>query len=101
MKVRLINAEIAAGGSRTMVGGQLTGPLNLATTPVAPLEAVSRQYVETSIVNIPAGNIRFGTLPTGRLPAFTGDITTSLGSTITGLVNSGVVPGTYTAVTVN
>ena len=44
-----------------------------------------------------AANIGSGTLPAGRLPALTGDITTSAGSAATTLATSGVTAGSYTA----
>lgn len=44
-----------------------------------------------------AANIGSGTLPAGRLPALTGDITTSAGSAATTLTTSGVTAGSYTA----
>lgn len=42
-----------------------------------------------------ATNLTSGTLPAGRLPAFSGDITTSAGSSVTTLANSGVTAGTF------
>lgn len=42
-----------------------------------------------------------GRLAAGWMPAFTGDVTTSAGSTATTLANSGVAAGTYNNVTVN
>lgn len=48
-----------------------------------------------------ASNISSGTLATGRLPALTGDVTSSAGSAVTTLSNSGVSAGTYRSVTVD
>lgn len=46
-----------------------------------------------------AANIGSGTLLAGRMPAFTGDITSSAGSVATTLANTAVTPGTYTNTT--
>lgn len=43
-----------------------------------------------------ASNIGAGTLPAGRMPALTGDVTSSAGSTATTLATSGVTAGSYT-----
>jgi hypothetical protein len=42
-----------------------------------------------------AANISSGTLPAGRLPALTGDVTTTVGTATTALAASGVTAGTY------
>lgn len=55
----------------------------------------------TSASTLNANNLSSGTVPIGRLPAFTGDITTTAGNNITTLKNTGVVPGTYNSVTVD
>jgi hypothetical protein len=47
-----------------------------------------------------ASNITAGTLPAGRLPALTGDVTTPAGSVATTLANTAVTPGTYTYSTI-
>lgn len=46
-----------------------------------------------------AANISSGALPAGRLPAFTGDATTSTGSSAITLAASGVTAGTYGSAT--
>lgn len=48
-----------------------------------------------------ANNLTSGTVPIGRLPALTGDVTTIAGNNVTTLKNTGVVPGTYNSVTVD
>lgn len=49
----------------------------------------------SNLTALNADNIASGTLGAARLPAFTGDITTSAGSASTTLANSGVTAGTY------
>lgn len=53
------------------------------------------------IVGLNANNLSAGTLPAGRLPAFSGDVTSTAGSTGLSLSTTGVVAGTYRSVTVD
>jgi len=48
-----------------------------------------------------AGNLNAGTLLAARLPAFTGDATSTVGTVALTLANSGATAGTYNNVTVN
>jgi phage-related tail fiber protein len=87
-----------------------TNVLNLSQTGVSPgtynnvtvdskgrvISASNEQYYNTN-----ASTLDTGTLPIARLPAFVGDITTSVGSNSTVLSNTGVVAGTYNNVTVD
>ena len=87
-----------------------TNALYLSQTGVAPgtynnvtvdskgriIRASTEQYYNTN-----ASTLDTGTLPIERLPAFAGDITTSVGSNATVLSNTGVVAGTYNNVTVD
>ena len=63
--------------------------------PVNPQDASNKAFSSN------ASNLSSGTLPAARLPALTGDVTTSAGSNSTVLVNSGVTAGTYKSVTVD
>jgi hypothetical protein len=65
-------AELSAGTVRTLLG------------------------LATIATSASAGDLTTGTLAAARLPAFTGDITTSAGSSATTLANTAVTPGTYT-----
>lgn len=80
-------------------GGVMTGFLTLSGAPTANLHAATKQYVDSGLSAINAANITIGTLPSGRLPAFTGDATSTAGSTALTLSNTGVTAGTYTKVT--
>jgi hypothetical protein len=89
--VSLANTAVSAGsyGSATQVGtftvdaqGRLTAASNTS-------------------ISINASAISSGTLAAARMPAHTGDATSSAGSVALTLANSGVTAGTYTKVTVD
>jgi len=77
----------------------LTGPLVLAGNPTGPLEAAPKQYVDSAVNSLNAANIKTGTIPIGRLPAFTGDVSSATGAGNFVLNNTGVIAGTYTKIT--
>lgn len=58
---------------------------------------VGQQGFLTSASALNATNLLSGTMPAGRMPALTGDITTTPGTTSTTLSGTGVTPGSYTA----
>lgn len=88
-------------GGLTSNGGTISGELILVGDPVQPNEAVTKQYLENKANNLSAVNFTTGVLPVGVLPAMTGDATSSPGSNILNLVNSGVASGSYTKVGVD
>lgn len=63
--------------------------INVAT-PVNSTDAANKAYVNN------AANITTGTLSATVMPAFSGDVTTSAGSTVTSLNNTAVTAGSYT-----
>ena len=79
----------------------MTGYLTLHADPTNNLHAATKQYVDSSLTNLNASNLTQGTIPVERLPSFTGDVTSSAGSNTLTLSNSGVIPGTYTKITVD
>lgn len=82
-------------------GGVLTLPLLLVnSTPTLPLEAASKQYVDSLIDNIDASRIT-GVFQAARLPALNGTDVTSSGGGVLTLSDTGVVAGTYTKVNVD
>lgn len=82
-------------------GGVLTLPLLLASgTPTNPLEAVTKQYVDSKLDSIDAADLT-GVFFPARLPALSGTDVSSAGGGVVTLSNTAVVPGTYTKVTVD
>ena len=81
---------------------QFTGPLILHADPNEPLHIATKRYVDNKLgTGLNASNITSGIIPGARLPAFTGDVTSSIGSTVFTLANSGATAGTYTKFTVD
>ena len=87
--------------SITPSGGTVSGTLILSRDPVEALEATTRQYVENKLNNLNANNFTSGVISVTVLPGFVGDLTSTNGSNILTLNNTGVVPGSYAKVTVN
>lgn len=56
--------------------------------------ATAQTNAETFSAN--AANLTSGTIPAARMPAFSGDVSTSAGSTVTSLAATAVTPGSYT-----
>jgi hypothetical protein len=54
-----------------------------------------------NLTSLNASNLGSGTVPAARMPALTGDVTTSAGAVATTLANTGVSAGTYRSVTVD
>ncbi len=91
-------ASHASAGSDplTLSESQVT---NLSTD-LAGKVATTRQvngHALSADVTVSASDLSTGTLPAGRLPALSGDITTSAGSATTTLATSGVTAGSYTS----
>lgn len=105
MKINLFDSSLSTGNNILSYNNgnmNLTNSLYLSYTPAQLLHAVNKQYVDNALSVINAGAISSGTLPVGRLPAFTGgDVTSATGSNIFNLANSGVVIGDYSKAYVN
>ena len=91
-----INDSFLSGG-----GGNVVGPLYLASDPTNGLDALTKQYVDNSLLSLNANNLISGTLSTLRLPAMNGDLTSAAGSGSLSLSATGVAPGGYGKVTVD
>lgn len=87
-------------GGYTMPGMTLTGPLLLSGTVTLPAEAIHKQYVDDATDNLDASDVTTGVLASARLPAFTGAVTSSVGSSALSLNSTGVIAGDYAKVTV-
>lgn len=82
-------------------GGVLTLPLILTNgTPTNPLEAVTKQYVDSKLDNVDASSIT-GIFAAARLPPLSGTDVSSAGGGVLTLTDTAVVPGTYTKLTVD
>ena len=101
MRARVYSNGGNSTGGFTFNGGTLTGALFLAGNPSEPLEAASKQYLDSSLVNLNASNISSGILPSGRLPTFVGDLVKPAGSSTINLAPIGVVAGDYIKPTVD
>ena len=101
MRVNIISQGGQGGGGLSITGATLTGPLTLFQDPVDILEAATKHYVDLAANSLSASKITTGTLSTTRLPAFSGDLTSTAGDNTLTLTNTTVTPGTYTKVTVD
>lgn len=85
----------------------LTGNLTVTGSvdfPAGSVAWVDVNKVGSSLADLStrsAADLTTGTLAVGRLPAFSGDATSSAGSSALTLSNTGVVAGTYRSVTVD
>lgn len=80
---------------------QLTSPLILAGDPTLPNHPATKQYVDNKADNINAAGFTAGILNVMRLPALVGDVTMEAGGGTLVLTTTGVVPGTYTKITLS
>ena len=101
MRVNIVGQGGYSSAGLSINGATLTGPLTLVGNPVAPLEAATKQYVDLVGNSLDASKITTGTLAVGRMPAFTGDLSSASGNNVLTLSNTGVTAGTYTKVTVD
>lgn len=83
----------------------LSSTLNVSSGGTGATTLASGQYVKgngtgavTTAAKIPAADVA-GALAASNMPAFTGDVTTTAGSTATTLAASGVAAGTYGSAT--
>ena len=58
-------AAVGAGNYLPTAGGAMTGPLTLAASPTAPLQAAAKQYVDSSVAV--KADLISGTVPTSEL----------------------------------
>jgi phage-related tail fiber protein len=112
-----VSPVIKLGGDVLAVGttGSVTVPVTLANTSVVAGTYGSSSQIAAFVVDskgriqqassvsiqLPATAITSGSLAKERLPAFEGDVTSTVGTNTLTLNNSGVLAGTYSKVTVN
>jgi N-acetylneuraminic acid mutarotase len=101
MKLNMSSQGGLADEFASMGGGNVLSALILPHDPVLPLEAATKQYVDNSYLNLNANNLITGTLATSKLPGMNGDLTSSPGSGVLSLSDTGVTPGSYPKVTIN
>jgi len=86
---------------KSSVSGSLFSSPNCSASQTLSWSSINDQFSCISIGSLDASVISSGTLAAARMPAFSGDATSSAGSTTLTLSNSGVSAGTYTSVTVD
>jgi N-acetylneuraminic acid mutarotase len=101
MRYRVFRSGGYNNSGVSLAGGTVTAPISLSGNPTQPLQAVPKQYVDSKLLSLDASNFTTGMISVARLPGFTGDVTSTPGSTVLNLVNTGVVAGTYTKFTVD
>ena len=84
-----------------ITGGTVNSAVILSRDPVENNEASTKRYVDNRVANLNTTDFTTGTLAVGRLPAFTGDVTSAAGSNVFTLSNTGVVAGRRNKVTVD
>lgn len=96
-----VNGTLSASGQITSTVATGTAPLSIAsTTTVTNLNSDLLDGEHGSFYQN-AGNLNAGTLLAARMPAFSGDASSAIGTTSLTLANSGVAAGTYKSVTVD
>lgn len=101
MKYRTFENGGTVEGRVSINGLIMTGPLKLQKDPVELNEAANKSYVDNIAENIDASKIVSGLIAVERMPSLSGDFNSVAGTGVITLKNSGVVPGSYTKVTVN
>lgn len=84
----IVNASGAAGA--LLIANNLADVANVATSR-------SNLGLATVAASGSASDLSLGTLPAGRFPALTGDVTTVAGALATTLASTAVTPGAYTS----
>lgn len=89
-------SDSSTGSSGSSNWSSITGtPTTLAGYGIT--DGLSISGNGSSLTNLNANSINSGVLSTGILPAFTGDATSSQGTSLLTLANTSVVAGSYTA----
>ena len=101
MRLNLYNqlGNNLADNVNAVITGTVNGALTLVGDPTQPLEAATKQYVDSVFNNLNASKIT-GSLVIARMPAFTGDAVSGAGTASFTLSNTGVTAGEYAKVTV-
>ena len=94
-----LTTELGKMSSQTVA--RLTGHLVLFRHPQEGSEVASKQYVDQRFQNLDAGGLMSGELAAAHLPAFSGDVVNTAGSSLLELSATGVAPGQHTKMTVD
>ena len=101
MRIKTLTSGGYPTGQFNSPGGTLTGPLFLSRNPVEDLEISTKLYVDQVLSVFDGSDFKSGTIQIGRLPSFTGDLSSSPGSNVLLLQSNTIGSGVYTKVTVN
>ncbi len=95
-----VTGTIAASG--TITGSQYTSTIATGTAPLVVTSTTAVTNLNADLLDGQHGsyysnatNLSTGTIPAARLPAFTGDATSTVGTSALTLSNTGVTAGTY------
>lgn len=80
---------------------QLDTHLTANADPASPMHVVTKRYIDQKVQSVDGAHFNSGTISVSKLPAFTGDITTSPGDNTVILGTGGAVAGTYNSFTVD
>lgn len=101
MRFKIFNQGGYGSGGISQSGGSFNGPLVLSSDPTGPLQASTKNYVDNALNALNGVSLTTGTVPLTSLPAYTGDLTNTVGTGTFTLANSGVTPSTYPKITVD
>lgn len=94
-------ANILFGDIKNSLGNSAFNTVSCTASQTVKWSSLTDTFECQSIGSLDASTITSGTIAAARLPAFTGDATSSVGSTALTLQDTGVSAGTYSKVTVD
>ena len=62
MRINILNQDGHLTSGFNLAGGTVNGPLELVGNPTQPMEAATKQYIDTAVLSLNAGHVLSGTL---------------------------------------